>query len=71
MSGFSKAFGSIVLFLLTILSYTPLKGELVDIAGNSSLTNAGIEIINTMFGLIWILLACFWLGLAVIYAMKD
>ena len=71
MSGFSKAFGFIVLFLLTLLSYTPLKGELVDIAANSSLTNAGVEILNSMFGLIWILLAVFWLGLAVIYAMKN
>ena len=71
MSEFSKAFGFIVLFLLTLLSYTPLKGELVAVAANSSLTNAGVEILNSMFGLIWILLAIFWLGLAVIHAMKN
>lgn len=71
MSGFSKAFGFIIMFLLTILSYTPLKTELVAVAGNSTLTNAGVEILNTVFGLIWILLACFWLGLAVIYATRD
>ena len=70
MSGFSKAFGCIILFLITILSYTPLKGELVDIAANSSLTNAGIEILNGMFGLVWILLAVFWLGLGFYYAIR-
>ena len=70
MSDQSKAFGCIMLFLITILSYTPLKTELVEIAGNSSLTNAGVEILNTIFGIFWILLAVFWLGLAVYYAMK-
>lgn len=70
MSGFSKAFGAIILFLLTLLSYTPLKTELVAIAGNSSLTNAGIQIINTIFGLIWVFLMAFWLGLAVYFATK-
>jgi len=59
-----------ILFLITILSYTPLKGELVDIAANSSLTNAGVEVLNSMFGLIWILLAVFWLGLGFYYAIK-
>lgn len=71
MSGFGKAFGAIVLFFLTVLSYTPLKMELVAIAGNATLTNAGVVILNTVFGLIWILLAVFWLGLAVMYAMRT
>ena len=71
MSGFSKAFGSIMLFILTLLSYSPLKTELVDIAGNSTLTNAGISMINTMFGIIWALLMAFWLGLAFYYASKS
>jgi len=70
MSGQSKAFGCIILFLIMILSYNPLKIELVEIAGNSTLTNAGVEILNTIFGLIWILLAVFWLGLSVYYAMR-
>lgn len=66
----SKSFGCIVLFLLIVLSYTPLKEELVTVAGNSTLTNAGVVILNTVFGLIWILLAVFFLGLAAYYAMK-
>ncbi len=70
MSGFGKAFGSILLFFMTILSYSPLKGELVNLAGNATLTNAGVVMMNTIFGLIWILLAVFWLGLAIIYALK-
>jgi uncharacterized membrane protein YccF (DUF307 family) len=70
MSGFGKAFGSIILFFLTILSYTPVKEELVNVAGNATLTNAGVVMLNTIFGLIWILLAVFWLGLAIIYALK-
>lgn len=70
MSGFSKAFGGIMLFLITLLSYTPLKTELVAIAGNSTLTNAGIQMINTIFGLIWAFLMAFWLGLAAYYATK-
>lgn len=70
MSGFGKAFGSIILFFITILSYAPLKGELVTVAANATLTNAGVVILNTIFGLIWILLAVFWLGLAVMYAVK-
>jgi hypothetical protein len=70
MSGFGKAFGAILLFFLTLISYTPLKMELVSVAANSTLTNTGVVILNTVFGLIWILLAVFWLGLAVYYAMR-
>ena len=70
MSGLSKAAGSMMLFLLTILSYTPLKGELVTVAANSTLTNAGVVILNTMFGLIWILMAVMWMILAIVYALK-
>lgn len=70
MSGFGKAFGSIILFFLTFLSYTPLKMELVTIAGNATLTNSGVVILNTIFGLIWILLAVFWLGLSIYYATR-
>ena len=70
MSGFGKAFGSIILFFMTILTYSPLKGELVRVSANATLTNAGVDIINTMFGLIWILLAVFWLGLSIVYATK-
>jgi uncharacterized membrane protein YccF (DUF307 family) len=70
MSNEGKAFGAIMLFFITILSYTPLKDELVSVAGNATLTNAGVVILNSIFGLIWILLAAFWLGLAVMYATK-
>jgi len=70
MSGLSKAAGSMMLFLLTVLTYTPLKGELVTVAANSTLTNAGVVILNTMFGLIWILMAVMWLLLAMYYALK-
>ncbi len=66
----SSAFGFMILFFVTLLSYTELKGELVIIAANSTLTNAGIRILNTMFGLIWALLAVLWLGLAILYATK-
>ena len=70
MSGLSKAAGSMMLFLLTVLTYTPLKGELVTVAANATLTNAGVEILNTMFGLIWILMAIMWLLLSMYYALK-
>ncbi len=66
----TKSFGFVILFFVTLLSYTELKGELVTIAANSTLTNAGIQILNTMFGLIWALFAVLWLALAVFYAMK-
>ena len=70
MSGLSKAAGSMMLFLLTVLTYTPLKSELVTVATNETLTNAGVVILNTMFGLIWILMAIMWLTLAMYYALK-
>ena len=60
-----------MLFILTLLSYTPLKVELVAVSGNSSLSNAGIQMINSMFGIIWALLMAFWLGLAFYYATKS
>ena len=66
----SRTFGMIILFLLTLLSYSPLKAELVDIAGNATLTNNGINMLNAIFGYIWILLAVFWLGMSVYYATK-
>ena len=70
MSGLSKAAGAMMLFLLTVLTYTPLKSELVLVAANATLTNAGVVILNTMFGLIWILMAVMWLTLAMYYALK-
>jgi len=69
MGSDSKAFGMMMLFFLTLLSYTPLKMELVAIAGNDTLTNNGVVMLNTIFGLIWTLLAVMWLGLAVYYAI--
>lgn len=70
MSGLSKAAGSMMLFLLTVLTYTPLKGELVTVAANATLTNAGVEILNIMFGLMWILMAVMWLVMAIYWALK-
>lgn len=66
----SKTFGMIILFLLTLFSYSPLKAELVDIAGNATLSNNAVIMFNAVFGYIWILLAAFWLGMAVYYATK-
>ena len=59
-----------MLFFLTVLSYTPLKMELVAIAGNETLTNNGVIMLNTVFGLMWILLAVLWLGMAFYYSVK-
>lgn len=59
-----------MLFFLTLLSYTPLKMELVAIAGNATLTNNGVIMLNTIFGLIWILLAVLWVGMAFYYSLK-
>ncbi len=66
----AKPFGFIILFLLTLFSYAPLKLELSFIANNATLTNNGVVMFNSIFGVIWIVLALFWLGLAVIYAAK-
>ncbi len=70
MGSESKTFGMIMLFLLTLFSYTPLKMELNDIATNATLTNNAYVMFNSVFGLIWVLLAALWLGLAVYYATK-
>ncbi len=66
----SKAFGSMMLFFITLLSYTPLKTELVSITVNASLTSAGAQILNSIFGIIWIMLAVMFLGVAVVYAIE-
>lgn len=66
----SKVFGFIILFILTLFSYTPIKAELVSIANNATLTNNAIIMLNTVFGIIWIVFAALWLGLAAIEAMK-
>ena len=66
----SKTFGMIILFLLTLLSYSPLKAELVSIAGNATLTNNAVIMLNTVFGYICALFMVLWLGLAVYYATK-
>lgn len=70
MGSDSKIFGMMMLFFLTLLSYTPLKMELVHIANNITLANNGIIMLNTIFGLIWTLFAVMWLGLAVKYAIE-
>lgn len=64
----AKPFGFIILFILTLFSYTPMKAELVDIANNVTLSNNAVIMLNSVFGLIWTLLAVVWLGLAVITA---
>ena len=66
----SKAFGMIILFLLTLFSYSPLKAELVSIAGNATLTNNAVIMLNSVFGIVWIMFAVFWLGMAIYYATK-
>lgn len=70
MGSDSKAFGSMMLFFLTLLSYTPLKMELVAIAENATLTNNAVIMLNTIFGMMWILLAFLWLGMAFYYVAK-
>lgn len=65
------AFGYMILFFLTLLSYTPLKMELVAIAENATLTNNGVIMLNTIFGLIWILLAVLWLIMSIYSAVKS
>lgn len=59
-----------MLFFLTLLSYTPLKMELHTIAENATLTNNAVIMLNTIFGLMWILLAILWLGMGIYYAVK-
>ncbi len=66
----SKTFGMIILFLLTLLSYSPLKAELVSIANNATLTNNAVIMLNNIFGYIWIMFAVFWLGMAIYYAVN-
>lgn len=60
----------IILFLLTLLSYAPLKAELVSIATNATLTNNAVVMLNNIFGYIWIMFAVFWLGMAIYYAVN-
>ena len=67
----TRAFGFMILFFLTLLSYTPLKMELVAIAENATLTNNAVIMLNTVFGLIWILLATLWLIMAIYSAVKS
>ena len=71
MGSDSKVFGMVMLFLLTLFSYTPIKMELNDIATNATLTNNAFVMFNSIFGYIWIVLAVLWLGLAVYYASKT
>ena len=71
MGSDSRVFGMIMLFLLTLFSYTPIKTELHDIATNATLTNNAFVMFNSIFGMIWIVLAALWLGLAVYYASKT
>lgn len=71
MGSSAKPFGMIMLFLLTLFSYSPIKLEINEIATNATLTNNAFVMFNSVFGLIWIALAAFWLGLAVYYASKT
>ena len=67
----AKAGGMIILFLFTLFSYSPIKLELNDIAGNATLTNNAWIMFNSVFGLIWIMFAVLWVGLALFYAFKT
>lgn len=71
MSYTRKSFGSFICFLFCLFTYTPLKSELVDIAGNATLTNNAISFINSVFGYFWALMAIMFLALSAYWIMKS
>ncbi len=65
-----KAFMCLMIFLLDLLSYGPLKATIHEYATNVTLTNPIVEFLDPWFGLFWIVLGVLFLALAFYYVTK-
>ncbi len=71
IKGMKSAFGCVMIFFIILLSYSPLKTEIHDVATNETLTNAIYVFLDAWFGLFWSMFAVMFLGLAVWIIWKD
>jgi len=58
--GFKKAWGSLMMFFLSFLSYKPLAIGIADHALNATTTNAVWTFMDSFFGLFWTIFVIFW-----------
>jgi hypothetical protein len=61
---------AIVMFIISLLSYSPLAIEIDTYANNATVTNAVWVLLDTIFPIFWALFCILWLGVAVSLVIK-
>ena len=61
---------AVVMFIISLLSYSPLAMEIDTYANNATVTNAVWVLLDTIFPMFWALFCIMWLGVAIYQVMK-
>ena len=61
---------AIVMFILCLLSYSPLAIEIDTYANNATVTNAVWVLLDTIFPIFWALFCIMWLAVAITLVIK-
>lgn len=65
-----RAWGSLVMFIFSFLSYEPLAIEIDSYANNATLTNAVWTLMDAVFPLFWTLFIILWLVACLYFVLK-
>jgi len=69
--GIRRAWGALMMFFLTFLSYTPLAVGIDAKAENVITTNAVWVFMDSFFGIFWTIFVIFWLMLAIFFIIGE
>lgn len=65
-----RAWGALIMFIFSFLSYSPLVLSVDEYANNATLTNAVWVLMDTVFPLFWTLFTILWLVVALYNILK-
>jgi len=65
-----RAWGAVVMFIFSFLSYEPLAIEIDAYALNATTTNSIWVLMDTIFPLFWTVFIIMWLAVALFYILK-
>lgn len=69
--GIKRAWGALMMFFFSFLSYTPLATGINNMVANATTTNAVWEFMDSFFGLFWTILTIFWLMLTLNFIIGE
>lgn len=69
--GLKRAWGALMMFFLSFLSYKPLAIGINDIANNATATNAVWTFLDSFFGLFWTINIVFWIAVTLYFVIES